>query len=43
MLSNNFTPLQDKSKFINDKSIKGILTQNTVYYDKNEIHNKDSF
>ena len=43
MLSNNLTKLQDESKFTNDKSIKGILTQNTVYHDKNEIHNKSSF
>jgi hypothetical protein len=31
------------SKFINDKSIKGILTQNTVYHDKNENNNKVRF
>ena len=31
--SNNFTKLQDDIQFHNNKSINGILSQNTIYHD----------
>ena len=43
MLATILPSCKTTSKFINDKSNKGIFTQNTVYHDQNEIHNKVRF
>jgi len=41
--SNNFTKLQDDIQFHNNKSINGILSQNTVYHDINKNNNNPGF